>query len=257
MPIHDWTRVKPGIFHHFHHSWIEEIARALNAGILPPDYYAMAEQFAAGLGPDVLTLEATKTVAGEGDGAELGGTPSSTSRTALLLAPPQAAPVAETDMEFYRRKQSAVSVRHVTGDRVVAVAEVVSPGNKSSAHALHQFVEKAADFLDRGIHLAILDLFPPGRHNPRGIHAAIWEHISGQEYAPPEDRPLTMASYECDLEVRAYVEQLAVGSTLPDSPLFLTPRGCVSIPLERSYQTAWQAVPIRWRSVIDPRGSGE
>ena len=29
MPVHDWTRVAAGIFHHFHHDWITEIARAL------------------------------------------------------------------------------------------------------------------------------------------------------------------------------------------------------------------------------------
>ena len=57
MPIHDWTRVNAGIFHHFHHGWIEEIARGLNSGLLPADYYALAEQIAGGFGPDVLTLE--------------------------------------------------------------------------------------------------------------------------------------------------------------------------------------------------------
>jgi hypothetical protein len=35
MPIHDWTRVDAGIFHDFHHSWIEEIKRALNRGLRP------------------------------------------------------------------------------------------------------------------------------------------------------------------------------------------------------------------------------
>ena len=57
MPVHDWSRVEAGLFHHFHHSWIEELQRALNARILPPSYYAMAEQFAGGFGPDVLTLQ--------------------------------------------------------------------------------------------------------------------------------------------------------------------------------------------------------
>ena len=57
MPIHDWTRVPAGIFHDFHHGWITAIRNALNAGLLPPDYYALAEQFAAGFGPDVLTLQ--------------------------------------------------------------------------------------------------------------------------------------------------------------------------------------------------------
>ena len=26
MPIHDWTRVDAGIFHHFHTSWVDEDA---------------------------------------------------------------------------------------------------------------------------------------------------------------------------------------------------------------------------------------
>ena len=56
MAVHDWRRVEAGIFHDFHHSWIEEIARALNRGLLPPEYYALREQYAAGFGPDVLTL---------------------------------------------------------------------------------------------------------------------------------------------------------------------------------------------------------
>jgi hypothetical protein len=35
MPVHDWARVDAGIFHHFHVAWIDEIARALNRGLLP------------------------------------------------------------------------------------------------------------------------------------------------------------------------------------------------------------------------------
>ena len=57
MPIHDWTRVIPGTFHHFHHNWITALSIALNARVLPSNYYAMAEQIAGGLGPGVLTLE--------------------------------------------------------------------------------------------------------------------------------------------------------------------------------------------------------
>jgi hypothetical protein len=54
MSIHDWTRVDTGIFHHFHVGWIGELSRALNHGLLPPDHYALAEQRAGGLGPDIL-----------------------------------------------------------------------------------------------------------------------------------------------------------------------------------------------------------
>jgi len=53
MPVHDWTRVNAGIFHHFHQCWIDELQRALNRGLLPESYYALAEQYAGGFGPDV------------------------------------------------------------------------------------------------------------------------------------------------------------------------------------------------------------
>src|SRR5688572_13910394 len=101
MPIHDWSRVDAGIFHDFHHAWIEEIKRALNAGLLPPEYYALAEQHAAGFGPDVLTLQDDRAAEDIADqvSSEQGG---------LMLAPPPVPATAETDLEFYRRKQNVV-----------------------------------------------------------------------------------------------------------------------------------------------------
>ena len=50
MPVHDWSKVDDGTFHTFHHSWVEELHRTLNRGVLPPRYYAMSEQQAAGAG---------------------------------------------------------------------------------------------------------------------------------------------------------------------------------------------------------------
>src|SRR5207302_1934981 len=110
MPVHDWTRVDAGIFHAFHHSWIEELARALNRGILPEDYYALQEQFAAGFGPDVLTLQTSGN--GEAADAEPGGGLSS-GEGGVRLAAPKLRPTAETDLAFYRRKQKVIAVRHV------------------------------------------------------------------------------------------------------------------------------------------------
>jgi len=247
MPIHDWTRVEAGIFHAFHHDWITDLARALNAGILPEDYYALPEQHAAGFGPDVLALQ------GLGDNDDESGTPeSSGNRTGVLVAAPQFAPTAETDMEFYRRKQTPVVVRHVSGDRVVAMIEIVSPGNKSTRNAFRSFVEKAAELLNQHVHLLFIDLLPPGHHDPHGIHAAIWDDIAGQEYLPPEEKPLTLVSYETALTLRAYVRPVAVGDPLPEMPLFLEPNGCVQVPLEATYQTAFALMPRRWRRVLEP-----
>ncbi len=65
MAIHDWTRVTAVTFHHFHQTWRVELSRALNSGRLPAGFYALAEQIAGGLGPDVLALEGP--VMDEGD----------------------------------------------------------------------------------------------------------------------------------------------------------------------------------------------
>ncbi|MGI8981052.1 MAG: DUF4058 family protein [Pirellulaceae bacterium] len=253
MPAHDWTRVDAGTFHDFHHSWIEEIKRALNAGLLPDDYYAMAEQRAIGLEPDVVTLELTSN-RGNGNGhAELRSVnnPELNSPGGVLLAPPKVHLAGEADMEFYRRKQSRIAVRHVGGDQVVAIVEVVSPGNKSGKHAIRSFVEKAAELLARGIHLLILDLFPPGPRDPQGIHAVIWDDICGQQYLRPAGQPLTLAAYETDLSTKAYVECFGEGDTLQDMPLFLRPHAHVPVPLEKTYQSAFAAVPKRWRGVLE------
>jgi hypothetical protein len=251
MPAHDWTRVDDGIFHHFHHAWIEEITRSLNGGLLPEDYYAMAEQYAAGFGPDVVTLELTPG-GGNGSAKDIGnGAGENETAGGILLAPPKVALAGETDMEFYRRKQKLVAVRHVSGDRVVAIVEVVSPGNKSSQHAIKSFVQKAAELLDRQIHLLILDLFPPGPRDPKGIHDSIWDEICGKHYSPPAGKPLTLAAYEVDLATKAYVDSFAVGDSLVEMPLFLRPHAHVPVPLEKTYASAFAAVPKRWRGVLE------
>lgn len=248
MPIHDWTRVDDGIFHHFHHSWIEEIQRCLNSGLLPEDYYAMAEQHAAGFGPDVLTLQGAE---GDDDDDSAPSERPSPNGTGVLLAPPKARLTGETAMEYYRRKQNTVTVRHVSGDRIVAMVEVVSPGNKGSRHAFRSFIEKAAELLDKRVHLLILDLLPTGRRDPHGIHVAIWEEITGQDVLDLPDKPLTLAAYETALTVRYYVEPVAVGDVLPDMPLFLEPGAQVPVPLEATYAAAFAAVPRRWRRVLE------
>jgi hypothetical protein len=250
MPIHDWTRVEAGIFHDFHHEWISTIRRALNDGLLPQDYYALAEQQAAGFGPDVLTLQSVQPE------NEDGSSDARPAATGLLLAPPRVRFMAQSPSEFYRRKKSTITVRHVSGDQIVAVVEVISPGNKGGRNALKALIDKACELLEHKIHLLIIDLFPPTKRDPNGIHAALWEEIADEPFTPPPDKALTVVSYEAELVIKAYIETVAVGDLLPDMPLFLEPGGHVLVPLEATYQAAWQAVPRRWRSVLEqPAGS--
>jgi hypothetical protein len=250
MPIHDWSRVDAGIFHAFHQQWIIAISNSLNEGLLPEEFYALPEQHAAGFGPDVLTLE--RSAEDPEDALSASDRPNSASgSTTLLISRPKFAATSESSTEFYRRKQSSVVIRHVSGDRVVAMIEIVSPGNKSNRNAPRSFVEKVGKLLDQRIHLLILDVLPPGRRDPHGIHAAIWDEVAGHDYEPPTGKPLTLAAYESDLTVRAYVQPIAIGDTLPDAPLFLEPDGCVQVPLETTYATAFAAMPRRWRLVLE------
>jgi Protein of unknown function (DUF4058) len=244
MPMHDWTRVEAGIFHAFHHDWITELARALNGGVLPDDYYALPEQQAAGFGPDVLTLQSPSTREDEGE-------TSSGATATMVRTRPHTAFTAETDAEFYRRKKSSIAVRHVSGDHIVAMLEIVSPGNKASRHALRAFVNKACELLEHRIHLLIVDPFPPGPRDRNGIHASIWEEVEDEPFVLPKDTPLTLVAYECDLTTRAYVQPVAVGDPLPDMPLYLEPNGHIWVPLEATYQTAFAGMPRRWRAVLE------
>jgi len=243
MPMHDWKRVEAGIFHAFHHDWITEIARALNGGLLSSDYYALAEQQAAGFGPDVLTLQAPP----ESDtGSHSEGV------ATIASARPKTQYTAElSDSEFYRRKKSSIAVRHVSGDRLVALLEIVSPGNKSSRHALKAFVAKAHEFMEHRIHMLIVDPFPPSRRDPNGIHAAIWAEVQDDPFTLPKNKPLTMVAYECGLKTRAYIEPIAVDDALPDMPLFLEPNCYILVPLERTYQASFAGIPQRWRRVLE------
>jgi hypothetical protein len=221
MPVHDWTRVPAGIFHHFHHGWIEDIGRALNRGILPHPYYALVEQIHEGLGLDVRSLEGPSLAR----------------------------------KEDYSPPGKAVVIRHVRNHQVIALIEVVSPGNKNSRHGLLTFVAKAEELLQSGFHLLIVDLFPPGPRDPQGIHRAIWGEFSeDDDFVFSADRPFTLAAYSAGPCPEAFVEPTAVGASLSEMPLFLTPDYYVPVPLEKTYQTAWEAVPLYWREVLTAGG---
>jgi hypothetical protein len=233
MPIHDWTRVDAGLFHAFHQRWIASLSDALNGGVLPNAYFALTEQRLPGPIPDVVTLRLPKSPDEEATGG-----------TAVLTAPVKTRIVRRSDEDVYADKADRISIRHRHGD-VVAIIELVSPGNKSSAAAFRAFVKKSADLINAGVHLLVVDPFPPGKRDPAGIHAAIWGEISSDDGddAPPADKPLTLAAYDAGPEKVAYVEFVAVGDPLPDMPIFLRPGDYVKVPLEATYGASWTVFP--------------
>lgn len=241
MPVHDWKHVKAGLFHHFHQRWIAELSDRLNGGKLPKGYYAMIEQKSELGIPDILTFEqhekSPPTRGGNGG-------------VAVAPAPPKTRFVMSAESEVYAAKANRIAIRHPLGD-MVAVLEIVSPGNKDSRSALRSFVEKSLTLLKNGIHLLVVDLLPPTSRDPEGIHGAIWSEIQDEPFALPSDKPLTLASYAVGPVKTAYVEPFAVGDKLLDMPLFLSATVHVPVPLEETYQRTWSLCPEPMREMLE------
>jgi hypothetical protein len=236
MPLHDWTRVPSGLFHHFHQDWSIELARTLNRGRLPKGVSALVEQ----LESDVLAIE------GRGKPLDLSGQNSGV----VTLERPVTQFVLRTDREIYSDRANRVIVKHHLG-RILAVIEIVPPGNKDSRFALREFVEKTVDFLRSGIHVLVVDLFPPTPRDPGGINKLIADEIQEETFTLPHGRDRTLASYETGNERAAYIEPVAVGQRLPDMPLFLASGVHIKVPLEITYQATWDASPADLRLAVE------
>ena len=196
------------------------MSNCLNDGSLPNDYYAMSER-----------------------GTE----------RAVLDHPPRVKYTEEQERETYADSADRVAVDHANGDRVVAYIEIVSPGNKHGPLKIKKFVEKCNESLERGIHLLVIDILPPGKHDPHGIHAALWEYRYSESHGVTATEPLGISSYRVDEVPRAYFQPLAVGQPLPDMPVFISPLHYLNALLEQTYRDAYRGVPERWKRVIEGR----
>lgn len=214
MPIHQWTHTDAGLFHYFHQAWTISICDSLNCGLLPHPYFALVE------------------------------------RHVVTASPPQTRHTMTAVEELFAERANRITIRHPLGE-VVCVIEIVSPGNKSGRAALRSFIEKTAEFLRRGIHVLVIDLFPPSTRDPEGIHKEIWDEIEEQAFELPADKPLTLDAYVAGIPKVAYVEPVAVGDILPDMPAYLEPDSYVPVPLESTYLTTWSSCPAALREAVE------
>lgn len=97
MPVHDWSRVGNWVFHDFHLSWIAGLWKTLNADVLTRDYYAMIEHAARLDEPNLPDSRAD-----------------------------------HWEAEPFTRRQPSVVIRRDGDERIVALIEILSPGNKST-----------------------------------------------------------------------------------------------------------------------------
>lgn len=231
MPLHDWRKAEPGLFHDFHTAWMVGIRNALNGGLLPAGFRARTEQKAETYGPDVLTLETATAAGGPGGGVAL-AEPKVDVRV-TMKTPPLAG----------RR----VVIRHSSGKRIVAIVEIVSPANKDRPASVGAFAGKVAEFLQSGVHVAVLDVFPPGPSDPDGLHVAVCDCLEDATgAAPPSGKPFTFAGYRASRPPVGYLSYAALGDPLPDVPLFLDDRHVV-LPVEATYMAEFaHLVPEEW-----------
>jgi hypothetical protein len=245
MPIHDWARVDANVFHDFHQTWAISIRNALNAGLLPDGYSALVEQHSGPAIPDVLTVE--RRTAGKPRTRPTGGS--------LVKAPPKTRHIFKSPRAILAARGNRIVIRHRLGE-VVCVIEIVSPGNKHSKLAVRQFIDKAIEFLQAGVHLLVIDLFPPSPRDPQGINKAIWDEIEDVDFQLPPDKPLTLAAFAAGdpiagLETTAFLETVGVGDVLPDMPAHLSWGEYVPVPLEATYQSAWATCPADMKELVE------
>jgi hypothetical protein len=240
MPLHDWTCVPAGLFHHFHQDWSIEIARTLNRGQLPDGVSALVEHRSGPLETDVLAIEGRDNRAVLGNDA--GGVATQQAPSARIIR--------RSNKELYADRANRVVLKHHLG-RIIAVIEIVSPGNKNSRAAVRDFVEKTMKFLTAGVHVLVVDLFPPSPRDPAGIHKVIWDEIEEEDFTLPADKNRMLASYKTGSERVAFLEPIGVGDVLPPMPLFLNTWYHVQVPLESTYQAAWDASPREFQLAVE------
>ena len=133
MPMHDWKRVPPTIYHHFHQQWTISICNALNAGLLPPGYSALVEQYSSGLYPDVLAVQRRTSK------------PSNPRTETTTLEAPRTRMIVHPREGRFHERANRVVIRHHLGDVVCAI-EVVSPGSDKTDR-----VDKMGEYASAGI----------------------------------------------------------------------------------------------------------
>lgn len=172
--------------------------------------------------PDVLTL---------GHPVSRGGGRPATeeARPARL---PTATITAVAEAPEYPPRPRVIAVRHRGGDRLVAIIEIVSAGNKRDAADMGSLIEKTVVALSKGMHVVLIDLYPPGRFDAQGLHNLVRVELGQETVDLPAERPLQVVSDLSPGKVWSFIEPLAGGDRLPAAPLFLDDGRFVSRPLE-------------------------
>jgi hypothetical protein len=239
VPIHDWTRSDEAAFHDFELGWGCKLSARLNQDVLPPTFFAMTETIDLRPPADLCRLEEPDEVTSHRNRED-----------GLIDA--EECPPPGTRKVCDQRRQYATRIVSVRDDLRQPTAAIlfVTGQDKDTPYRLDALEQFAVGAVTRGIHLLVVDLFPPSKRDPQGVHKLIWDRIRDEPFELPPDKQLTLAAYSAGSTITGYVEPIGVGDTLPDMPIFLTAERYVPCPLEATYQASWDAFPKALRGPL-------
>ncbi len=167
----------------------------------------------------------------------------------MATAPPRTRYVLKAEADPYLSKVNRITIRD-RKERSFPSLRSFHRAIRAVGAALHTFVEKAVDFLKQGIHLLVIDLFPPTARDPRGNSQGHLGQDPGHSVRAATGQATDSGVLLGRLREIAYVEPIAVGDILPDMPLFLEPDRYVPARLEATYQATWDVCPAPLKEAV-------
>jgi hypothetical protein len=217
----------------FHSRWVNSMADLLNK-ILPRRFFAEVQtRLGSRVEADVAEFEWLDEGKFEETGNGAGGG---------LAVQTWAPPVATLAMPAVFPDSFEVQVRDERDDaRLVAVVELVSPGNKDRPETRLAFASKSVSYLQRGIGLIVVDIVTEKHFN---LHNELLPLLNlDTRFAMPDDPPLYAVAYRPTRQgnsnlIEGWPVALSIGATLPLLPLWLRRFSAIPLDLEASYEDA-------------------
>jgi hypothetical protein len=225
FPTHRWES--------FHAYWASAIGEALNR-VLPHRYFAEVHVHLGNrVEADVAEFEQQREP-DEGTNGPAGG----------VAVQPWAPPVANHTLPAVFPDDIEVQVMDQRDDAcLVAVVELISPGNKDRTDKQRAFAAKMAGYLQRGIGLVVADIVTSRGVNLHDEFVTVMSLDERFRFNPETNlyatayRPIRRKEIN---QIDVWAIPLAVGRALPQLPLALRGAGVVPLDLETTYTEARQ-----------------
>lgn len=226
-PLHSWATL--------HSRWAGTLMDALNE-LLPASRYMVEVTVSVGphIEADIAEFEFSPPVLAEQVNGSEGGL--------AVAVQPWAPPVAAQTVDIVFPDDIEVQVFDLRdGKRLVAVIELVSPGNKDRAEERRAFAAKCVAYLQRGIGLIVVDIVTSRRGN---LHHEILDLLGQAEASVlPAETELYASAYRParradKSQLDLWPVALSVGQPLPLLPLALRGAFFVPVDLEATYMEA-------------------